>query len=159
MTGSSSSWAAPEPVVGPAPGVEFAGHGARLIAYIVDILIQGALSLGVLLVTLVATAVFPPLIIFGLVGWFAITVAYFPYFWSRSGQTPGMKVMGIRVVRDSDGGRVTQGQAILRLVGYWVSGFVFYLGFIWILIDKRRRGWHDLIGDTVVISAPSNGRS
>lgn len=159
MTESSSSWTAPEPVVGPAPGVEFAGHGARLIAYIVDILIQGALSIVVFLVTLVATAVVLPLFILGLVGWFVITVAYFPYFWSKTGQTPGMRMMGIKVVRDADGGPITQGQAILRLVGYWVAGFVFYLGYIWIFIDKRRRGWHDLIAGTVVIAAPSNGRS
>ena len=45
--------------------------------------------------------------------------------------------------------------AILRLVGYWVSGFVFYLGYIWIFVDKRKRGWFDLIAGTVVIKAPN----
>ena len=64
-----------------------------------------------------------------------------------------MKQMGIKVVRDEDGGPVSTGQAILRLVGYWVSGFVFYLGYIWILIDKRRRGWFDLIAGTCVVKA------
>jgi uncharacterized RDD family membrane protein YckC len=156
---TSSSWAAPERTVGPAPGVEFAGHGARLVAYVIDILVQGALSLVVFLVTIVATAAFPPLFILGIVGWFAIAVAYFPYFWARSGQTPGMQVMRIKVVRDADGGPVTPGEAILRLVGYWVSGFVLYLGFIWIFIDKRRRGWHDLIAGTVVIEAAPTRRS
>jgi uncharacterized RDD family membrane protein YckC len=32
-----------------------------------------------------------------------------------------------------------------------VSSLVFYLGFIWILVDKRRRGWHDLIAGTVMV--------
>ena len=64
-----------------------------------------------------------------------------------------MKMMGIKVVRDKDGGPLTMGQAILRLIGYWVSGFVFYLGYIWIFIDKRQRGWFDLIAGTVVIKA------
>ena len=64
-----------------------------------------------------------------------------------------MKMMGIRVVRDRDGGPITSGQAILRLIGYWVSGLVFCLGYLWILIDKRRRGWHDLIAGTVVVEA------
>jgi uncharacterized RDD family membrane protein YckC len=31
---------------------------------------------------------------------------------------------------------------------------VLYLGYIWILIDKRRRGWHDLIAGAVVIKFP-----
>ena len=30
---------------------------------------------------------------------------------------------------------------------------VFYIGFIWIFIDKRKRGWFDLIAGTVAIKA------
>ena len=33
----------------------------------------------------------------------------------------------------------------------YVASAVFYLGFIWILVDKRRRGFHDLIAGTVVV--------
>ncbi len=39
----------------------------------------------------------------------------------------------------------------LRMLGMYVSSAVFYLGFIWILVDKRRRGFHDLIAGTVVV--------
>ena len=62
-----------------------------------------------------------------------------------------MRIFGLRVVRDRDGGPISVGQAILRLFGYWIDGLVFYLGYIWILIDKRKRGWHDLIAGTVVV--------
>ena len=156
MEGSQGAWTAPEPLVGPAPGVEFASPGARLVAYIVDVVIQGILSVALFVVSFAFTAIFPPLFILGVVAWLAIAIGYFPYFWSRSGQTPGMKMMRIKVVRDVDGGRVTSGQAILRLIGYWVSGLVFYLGYIWIFIDKRRRGWMDLIAGTIVITAPDH---
>ena len=78
-------------------------------------------------------------------------LAYFPWFWARDGATPGMRMFGLHVVRDRDGGPISGGQAILRLIGYWVDGLVFYLGYIWILIDKRKRGWHDLIAGTVVV--------
>ena len=73
---------------------------------------------------------------------------YFPFFWVRSGQTPGMRLMGIKVVRDKDGGPIGWGSAFLRLIGYWISAIVFYLGFIWIFIDKRKRGWYDLMAGT-----------
>ena len=63
-------------------------------------------------------------------------------------------MFGLFVVRDVDGGPISGGQALLRLVGYWVSGLVFYLGFIWVFVDKRRRGWHDLIAGTVVVQRP-----
>jgi uncharacterized RDD family membrane protein YckC len=147
-------WVAPEVVPGPGPGLEFGGAGPRLVGYIVDILI-------------VAAAVFAAVIVFGLLATvvpilggiglglsiLVVPLAYFPYFWTTRGQTPGMKMMNIKVVRDKDGGPITAGQAVLRLLGYWVSSLVFYLGFIWIFIDKRQRGWFDLIAGTVVIKA------
>ena len=48
-------------------------------------------------------------------------------------------------------GEVSVGTGIVRLVGYWISAAVMYLGFAWILIDGRHRGWHDLIAGTVVV--------
>ena len=62
------------------------------------------------------------------------SLLYFPFFWARGGATPGMKVAGIRVVNDRDGSRIGWGPALLRLVGMWVSGAVFYIGFVWILV-------------------------
>ena len=165
-TSQPASWEPPERVAGPAPGVEFADFGPRLVAYLVDVLIVTAVVVvGTIAWAVVAagtggitgrgmdaaaTAALTIMIVVVTI----IGLAYFPYFWARSGATPGMKVMGLRVVRDADGGPISTGQAILRLVGYWVSGLVLYLGYIWILIDKRRRGWHDLIAGTVVIKAP-----
>lgn len=147
-------WVAPEAVPGPGPGIEFGGPGARLVGYIVDILIVTAAVFALVIVFGLLAAVVPILGGLGLlIGVIVVPLAYFPYFWSKSGQTPGMKMMKIKVVRDADGGPITMGSAILRLIGYWVSSFVFYLGFIWIFIDKRQRGWFDLIAGTVVIKA------
>jgi len=159
------TWQAPERPAGPAPGVEFGEFGPRLVAYIIDGLIVGA----VIIAAILAWVTFALLtggmrsngmdlgagIGLGLVAILitVLTLAYFPWFWSRTGATPGMKAMGLKVVRDADGGPISTGQAVLRLVGYWISGAVFYLGYIWILVDKRRRGWHDLIAGTVVIKA------
>ncbi len=154
MTQPSNAWQAPEPATGPAPGMEFASPGARLVGYIIDILINFALIVVIFIVGAILTVIFAPFAILGILAIIIVPLAYFPYFWSTTGQTPGMKMMGIKVVRDADGGPVTVGAAILRLIGYWVSGFVFYLGYIWIFIDKRKRGWFDLIAGTVVVTAP-----
>jgi uncharacterized RDD family membrane protein YckC len=154
MTDQPSSWQAPEPEAGPAPGTEFASPGARLVGYIVDVIV---ISVAVIVCTILGALL---AVVIPVLGVLAIILAvifvplvYFPYFWSKTGQTPGQKMMGIKVVRDSDGGPITMGSAVLRLIGYWVSGFVFYLGYIWIFIDKRKRGWFDLIAGTVVIKA------
>jgi uncharacterized RDD family membrane protein YckC len=156
------TWQQPDEVAGPAPGIRWAGYGARLVAYILDGLVIAGLTIAASIVLLILLAIFLSggsnglAAVTGLV-WVAViivlTLAYFPYFWSRGGQTPGMRVLRIRVVRDRDGGPVTGGQAVIRLVGYWISGAAFYLGYIWIFIDGRRRGWHDLIAGTVVVEA------
>jgi len=149
-----TQWEGPAAEGGPAPGVEFADPGSRLVAYIIDILIivGSAIGLGVI-AALIALFFWPLAVVIGLII-IVVPLVYFPYFWQKDGQTPGNKMMGIRVVRDKDGGPVTWGSAILRLIGYWISAAVFYIGYIWIFIDKRRRGWQDLIGGTVVIKAP-----
>jgi uncharacterized RDD family membrane protein YckC len=153
VTDQPTGWRAPEAEVGPAAGIAFAGPGDRLVAYIVDIIIVSILT-GLLSVLTFALAVTAPfLAILPIIAIIVVPLLYFPYYWSRDGQTPGMKMMGIRVVRDRDGGPITSGQAILRLIGYWISWFVFGLGYLWIFIDKRRRGWHDLIAGTVVVEA------
>jgi uncharacterized RDD family membrane protein YckC len=162
----ASSWQPPDRTVGPAPGVEFADHGPRLVAYIIDGLIVGALVIVVLIAWAILAAstggfdnnTLSPGAAAGVVvlvvALSAIGLGYFPWYWSRQGATPGMRMMGLLLVRDADGGPISTGQAILRLVGYMVSGMVFYLGYVWILVDKRRRGWHDLIAGTVMIKRP-----
>lgn len=159
----SMAWQAPPEEQGPAPGVRFAGHGARLIAYILDSIVLGIVIV-VLSFVFVAFAIgtaasdsmgamagglflFVILIL-------VVSFAYFPFFWARGGQTPGMMPFRIRIVRDADGGPITGGQAVMRFVGYWINSIVFYVGFAWILVDRRRRGWHDLIAGTVVIEDP-----
>jgi len=160
--------------VGPAPGVQFAGHGARIGAYILDAILVGIVTTVLLLIVMVplfgalvgavgtdgevnsgdlgALGASAGFFILGVVVIGAFSLLYFPFFWARGGSTPGMKAAGIRVVNDRDGSRIGWGAALLRLVGWWVSATVFYLGFIWILIDGRRRGWHDLLAGTCVIS-------
>ena len=157
-------WEAPPEEAGPAPGVKFASHGTRLVAYIIDSLIVILLYVVVFVVAaFFAVAVGRTTDVNGpsaaAAGFFSILVlitivvalAYFPFFWARSGQTPGMRPFGLYVVRDSDGGKISAGQAILRLIGLVIGGIPLYLGYIWIFIDSRRRGWHDLIAGTVMI--------
>jgi uncharacterized RDD family membrane protein YckC len=152
---------------GPAPGVRFAGHGGRLVAYIIDTFIVGlVLGLAAVVLTFLGigaaatgsgaaagAAIGGALLYLALA--FVLLLVYFPWFWSRGGQTPGMKLFRLRVVRDADGGPVGVGAAIIRLIGYWIDSIVFGIpiGFIWILVDKRRRGWHDIIAGTCVVEA------
>ena len=154
MTEPTTAWQAPDPEPGPAPGMHFASPGSRLLAYIIDSVIQFLLVLLLGAITLVLALIFFPFAIVSSLAILVVAAGYFPYFWAKSGQTPGMARMNIKVVRDADGGPVTAGAAILRIIGLWIGLSVMYIGVIWIFIDKRKRGWQDLLGGTVVVDLP-----
>src|SRR3954465_6623518 len=151
---STPVWQAPEPDAGPAPGLSFASPGSRLIAYILDGVIQFLIVAVLAILAIALGAIFFVPGVIPAIAIIVVSLGYFPYFWARDGQTPGMNAMKIKVVRDSDGGPLTAGSAILRAIGLWVAISVFYIGVIWIFVDKRKRGWQDLIGGTVVIDVP-----
>jgi uncharacterized RDD family membrane protein YckC len=85
-----------------------------------------------------------------------VNIGYNVGFWVLSGQTPGKRVLGVRVMR-TDGARVRLGNALRRQIGYWISG-IFYLGFLWILFDNKRQGFHDKIAGTIVTYSWPEGR-
>lgn len=78
-----------------------------------------------------------------------LTICYDIGFWLLAGQTPGKRVMGLRILR-SDGTRLRFGNALRREIGYVVSGILF-LGYLWILFDNRRQGFHDKLAGTIVV--------
>jgi uncharacterized RDD family membrane protein YckC len=69
--------------------------------------------------------------------------------WTIAGRTPGKALFGVRVVR-TDGTPVGLGRAIGRAIGYLVSG-ILLLGFLWVLVDRDRRAWHDRLAGTMVV--------
>ena len=75
--------------------------------------------------------------------------AYFVLFWALVGATPGKRILGLKVMR-TDGRPISWARAIVRFVGYWVSALPLFLGFLWILVDARRQGWHDKLAGTIV---------
>ena len=79
----------------------------------------------------------------------AISLLYDIGFWLLAGQTPGKRVMGVRVVR-TDGKRIKFGNALRRWIGYTLSA-ILLLGYLWILFDNRRRGFHDKLAGTMVV--------
>ena len=72
-------------------------------------------------------------------------------FFNKS-KTMGKAALGLQVVSSKDGEPIGFWKMLFR---EWIvkgaSGSVFLLGFIWILIDDRNRGWHDKILDTYVV--------
>ncbi|MBI5755610.1 MAG: RDD family protein [Nitrospirae bacterium] len=75
---------------------------------------------------------------------------FFTFFTGWDGQTPGKRLLGLRVVRTT-GEPVGYGRALLRYIGYFISFFFLGLGFVMIAVDRNKRGLHDMIAGTCVI--------
>lgn len=63
----------------------------------------------------------------------------------------GKAILGLQVVSSTDGKPIGFWKMLFREVIVKQASGVFLLGFIWILIDERNRGWHDKILDTYVV--------
>ncbi|MFQ5903368.1 MAG: RDD family protein [Candidatus Binatia bacterium] len=81
--------------------------------------------------------------------WLSLGAGYFVLFHGMEGKTVGKWFLGLRVV-GAHQGPITYGQAFIRWIGALISAF-FGLGFLWILWNRQRRGWHDLLAGTWVI--------
>jgi uncharacterized RDD family membrane protein YckC len=86
-------------------------------------------------------------------GWMLLVGTYFVLFWSSAGQTPGMRLMHVRV-RDRDGDTPSLARSIVRLVGLVLSIVPLFIGFVPVLFTQRRRGLADLLAGTEVLYDP-----
>lgn len=159
-------------------GQAHAGFVSRALAFWLDLLIVAALLLMATLSLQIVGIFFP---IGKLVGRLAgidphgtyrpyvalvvaitVFVAYNTFWWSMIEETPGKAALGLRVVR-TNGQRMTVWRSIVRSLAYWVSALPLFLGFLWILVDDKRQGWHDKLADTCVVyvrlSNPQRGQS
>ena len=84
-------------------------------------------------------------------GTYIVSILYFTFtLGSKKQSTLGMRILHMRAIR-TDGTDLTYGRAFMRWLGMVISGIAIYLGYIWILIDKNRQGWHDKIADVYII--------
>jgi uncharacterized RDD family membrane protein YckC len=147
---SASRASAAAPSLDVPPGSTFGGFWLRAAAGAVDAIVLFA----VLMAAGVAQDALPHASsiwsVVGL-GWLAVSAAYLPVQWAMAGRTPGMRAFGLWVVRADDGGKIGRRIAFLRFMAWILAGCAIGLGFGWIAIDSRKRGWHDLIAGTVVI--------
>ena len=140
------------------PQVPYAGIASRAVALAIDV----AIAQVIVFVTGAVLALVASLVggielgtlgkILAAVAWAAVVGFYFVLFWSTAGQTPGMRLMALRVMT---GAGVHPGvtRSIVRLVGLGLAIVPLFAGFLPVLFDERRRGLHDLLAGTVVLYA------
>lgn len=79
-----------------------------------------------------------------------VVVLYELIFVALSGQTPGQRLLGMRVI-DGYGDPPSAARAVVRVVGIGLSLALFGLGCLWIAFSREKRGLHDLLAGTWVV--------
>jgi uncharacterized RDD family membrane protein YckC len=134
-----------------------AGFVSRFIAFVFDCV----LSIGVFELVLAAISFAASVLTGTSIHWsradqwvvlafFAWEFFYFAYYWSGTGKTLGMVILGVQVV-GQDGSRVGAKRGLVRTLAFPLSFLLLGLGFLGILLGRDRRALHDVIAGTVVV--------
>ena len=140
----------------------YAGIVSRTVALAIDagtLTIGFAIASGVLgLILSLFTAVeisSPGAVLGAAATWSLVVATYFVLFWTLAGETPGMRLMALRV-RNAAGDPPGFGKALVRFAGLVLAAIPFCAGFLTILFDERRLGLKDMLAGTVVVYAPKS---
>lgn len=82
-----------------------------------------------------------------------VSFLFYAWFWTHGGQTLGMKAWNLYLVKP-DGKFIDWKIAGARYVSAIVSWAVLGLGFTWILLNKNRLAWHDIVSNTQIVYVP-----
>jgi uncharacterized RDD family membrane protein YckC len=148
----------PAPPVVEGTGSAYAGLVTRVVAFALDAALINAVIWGTALIAALCLSLFDHIphdveVVLAAVGGFvaiAWGMAYFTFFWSTTGQTPGNRVLSIKV-QSAHGERLRVGRAFLRVLVLPLSVIPLCAGLGLILVDRRRRALHDVLARTVVV--------
>lgn len=117
-----------------------------LLSVILIIILSGPISKATTLESMIAvTNSF-------LLEYMAIKIVYQTFFTMQYGATIGKIIMKIRVIEIATLSNPSFLSAFNRSVFRIISEILFYLGFIWAMLDPYRRSWHDRTGRTLVVN-------
>ena len=135
----------------------YAGAVTRFSAYVVDQALMAAVfAATVAIVTFAVSLITRDQVTVKVPTWLLVTswaiwwVVYFSYPWAVSGRTPGMSLLGIRVVQ-RDGSTLRPRQAFVRAVTLPISFLILGLGFVGIVFGRERRALHDRFAHSAVV--------
>lgn len=80
---------------------------------------------------------------------------YLQYMQGTTGQTPGKKVLKLKLLKESDGTVIGFGAAVGRALLHIVDAIPCLVGYLWPIWDKKKQTFADKIIGTVVIKDAS----
>jgi uncharacterized RDD family membrane protein YckC len=130
---------------GSGPSGPRAGFWVRFAAYLIDTILVSIVEVIVFVILHKAVALAYVINLVIVWGYFIALEG------GPTGQTLGMKALGIRVLDFGQGGSIGYGRAFLRQLVKIISAAVIFLGYLWMLWDREKQTWQDKAANSVVV--------
>ncbi len=134
-----------------------ASFGLRATAILLDYILTLLVFVLFIFLTLIFRNLLPKIAnLISIVGYVA-TVGFI--LWNRiflcvkEGQSIGQRLVGIKIILNDGSAPGYRTIALRHLIGYPLSLFCAGLGFLWMIIEPKQRGWHDKLAGTLVIKS------
>jgi uncharacterized RDD family membrane protein YckC len=135
--------------------VQLAEWGPRVGGYLLDFaFLLVPIILGIILIVAKVAILGILLYLVGAAGgiWFSVQVG-------MTGQSPGMRMMGLKCVSATTGQTIGGGMGFLRSICHFADSIICYVGWFFPIWDKNRQTLADKIVSSVVIVVPKQGFS
>jgi uncharacterized RDD family membrane protein YckC len=131
-----------------------ANWGPRALGFLIDLVIIIAADL----VFIILAAIVHPLVfllwIVGLLGWL-----FMAWQVGETGQSPGMRVIGLKCVQNQTGQVLGFGMGVVRGLANIINSIICYIGWLFPLWDSQRQTVADKIMSTYVVTVPKQAFS
>jgi uncharacterized RDD family membrane protein YckC len=128
---------------------QYGGFFQRLIAYIIDtILINVAFTI----ICSIFVSIFPPIngIKSSFISFIIFDMIYVVWMTGANGATVGKMAMKLKITNE-DGSKISYTTALIREISTYLSLLVLCIGYLNVIWDGKKQGWHDKIAKTIVV--------
>lgn len=133
---------------------QLAEWGQRVVSTLIDTGIILAGYVVVFILVLIFSAIADALaLIVALVGYLILAVGafYFYYLDGQTGQSPGKRLTGLKVIGEQTGQPIGGGQGVIRGLAHFLDGFCL-IGYLFPLWDPKKQTFADKVMKTVVVT-------
>lgn len=140
---------------GAVPQGQLAQWGQRAVAFLID---WAILVVGFIVVLIVGAIFFAIADVLGVlvqtIGYLIVTAGgfYFYYLNGATGQSPGKRLTGLKVIGEASGQPIGGGLGIVRGLAHFLDSIICYIGWLFPLWDEKRQTIADKVMKTVVVT-------
>jgi len=128
---------------------QLASWGTRALGYLIDVALALVILIPAFIIGLALHFIYDLGVLLDIALWVWLSVQV-----GQTGQSPGMRVVGIKCIGEATGTPIGPGLGVVRAIAHFVDGIICDIGWLFPLWDSKRQTLADKIMSTVVVVVP-----